>query len=227
MKEYFAGISKIKYEGKNSKNPFAYKFYKADKVIGTKTAQEHLKFSLAYWHTLTGTGVDPFGAATMKRPWDNLTDPMDKAHARVDAAFELMQKLGLKYFCFHDRDVAPEGDTLESTNRNLDIIVKHISENMKTTGIKLLWGTANLFAHPRYVHGAATSCNADVFAYAGAQVKKALEITKELGGSNYVFWGGREGYETLLNTDMGFELDNQARFLRMALDYSVEIGFKG
>ncbi|RKX82679.1 MAG: xylose isomerase, partial [Spirochaetes bacterium] len=227
MKEYFPEIPEIKYEGRNSTNPYAYKFYKRDRVIGTKNEEEYLKFSLAYWHTMTGTGVDPFGAATMIRPWDNFTDPMDKAHARVDAAFELMQKLNLKYFCFHDRDMAPEGNTLRETNKNLDIIVKHISENMKATGIKLLWGTANLFAHPRYVHGAATSCNADVFAYAGAQVKKALEITKELGGSNYVFWGGREGYETLLNTDMGFELDNQARFLKIALDYAGEIGFKG
>jgi len=227
MKEYFPEIQEINYEGKNSTNPYAYKFYNREKVIGTKTEEEHLRFSLAYWHTMTGTGVDPFGAATMIRPWDKFADPMDKAHARVDAAFELIQKLKLKYFCFHDRDVAPEGNTLRETNKNLDIIVKHISENMKATGIKLLWGTANLFAHPRYVHGAATSCNADVFAYAGAQVKKALEITKELGGSNYVFWGGREGYETLLNTDMGFELDNQARFLRMALDYAGEIGFTG
>ncbi|MCD6123058.1 MAG: xylose isomerase, partial [Spirochaetales bacterium] len=227
MKEYFPEIQEINYEGKNSTNPYAYKFYNREKVIGTKTEEEHLRFSLAYWHTMTGTGVDPFGAATMIRPWDKFADPMDKAHARVDAAFELIQKLKLKYFCFHDRDVAPEGNTLRETNKNLDIIVKHISENMKATGIKLLWGTANLFAHPRYVHGAATSCNADVFAYAGAQVKKALEITKELGGSNYVFWGGREGYETLLNTDMSFELDNQARFLRMALDYAGEIGFTG
>ncbi|NOY09700.1 MAG: xylose isomerase [Spirochaetes bacterium] len=227
MKDYFPDISTITYEGNNSKNPYSFKYYKADKKIGSKTMHEHLKFALAYWHTLTGKGVDPFGADTMIRPWDNLADPMDKARARVDASFELMQKLGIRYFCLHDRDIAPEAATLKETNRNLDILVELIGKQMKATGIKLLWGTANMFLNSRYLHGAATSCNADVFAYAGAQVKKAMEITKELGGANYVFWGGREGYETLLNTDMDFELDNQARLLRMAIDYAKEIGFTG
>ncbi len=227
MKDYFPEISTIEYEGNNSKNPYSFKYYKADKKIGSGTMHEHLKFSLAYWHTLTGTGADPFGGGTMLRPWDNLADPMDKAMARMDAAFELMQKLGIRYFCLHDRDAAPEAATLQKTNKNLDIIVELIGKQMKATGIKLLWGTANMFLNSRYLHGAATSCNADVFAYAGAQVKKAMEITKELGGANYVFWGGREGYETLLNTDMDFELDNQARLLRMAVDYAKEIGFTG
>ncbi len=227
MKDYFPEISTINYEGNKSKNPYSFKYYKADKKVGSGTMHEHLKFSLAYWHTLTGTGADPFGGGTMIRPWDNFADPMDKARARMDAAFELMQKLGIRYFCLHDRDVAPEAATLRETNKNLDIIVKLIGKQMKTTGIKLLWGTANMFLNSRYLHGAATSCNADVFAYAGAQVKKAMEITKELGGANYVFWGGREGYETLLNTDMDFELDNQARLFRMAVDYAKEIGFTG
>lgn len=227
MGELFKDVPKIKYEGKDSRNPLAFKYYNPEEVVGDKTMAEHLRFSVAYWHTFTGEGVDPFGMGTMVRPWNSLQDPMELAKARVEAAFEFMQKLGVEYFCFHDRDIAPEGETLAETNRNLDEIVTLIKEKMEETGIKLLWGTANLFAHPRFVHGAATSPNADVFAYAAAQVKKALEITKELGGENYVFWGGREGYETLLNTDMGLEQDNLARFFQMAIDYAEEIGFTG
>lgn len=227
MGELFKDVPKIKYEGKDSRNPLAFKYYNPEEVVGDKTMAEHLRFSVAYWHTFTGEGVDPFGMGTMVRPWNSLQDPMELAKARVEAAFEFMQKLGVEYFCFHDRDIAPEGETLAETNRNLDEIVALIKEKMEETGIKLLWGTANLFAHPRFVHGAATSPNADVFAYAAAQVKKALEITKELGGENYVFWGGREGYETLLNTDMGLEQDNLARFFQMAIDYAEEIGFTG
>ena len=227
MSEYFKNIPKIKYEGKNSDNPMAFKYYNPDEVVGDKTIKEHLKFSVAYWHTFTGGGVDPFGSATMQRPWDHITDPMDKAKARVDAAFEFFDKLGVEYFCFHDRDIAPEADTLAETNKRLDEIVKLIKDRMASSGVKLLWGTASLFTNPRFMHGAATSCNADVFAYAAAQVKKAMEITHELDGAGYTFWGGREGYETLLNTDMKLELDNMARFLHMAVDYAKEIGFKG
>lgn len=227
MASVFKDIPKIQYEGKDSKNPLAFKYYDPDKVIGDKTMREHLRFSVAYWHSFVAPGTDPFGAGTLIRPWNEYPDPMDQARARADAAFEFMEKLGVSYFCFHDRDIAPEGDSLAETNRNLDEIVERIKGLMKATGIKLLWGTANLFNHPRYMHGAATSPNADVFAYAAAQVKKAIEITHELGGENYVFWGGREGYETLLNTDMKLELDNLARFLHMAVEYAQEIGFKG
>lgn len=227
MSEVFKGVSRIKYEGPESKNPLAFKHYNPEELVGDKTMEDHLRFSVAYWHTFTGQGVDPFGAGTMNRPWDQASDPLSAAKERMVAAFEFMSKLGVPYFCFHDRDIAPEGANLRETNKNLDVIVDLAKQLMKETGIKLLWGTANLFTHPRYVHGAATSCNADVFAYAAAQVKKALEITKELGGENYVFWGGREGYETLLNTDMKLELDNFARFLHMAVDYAKEIGFTG
>jgi xylose isomerase len=221
---YFGSVSTIQFEGKHSSNPLAFKFYNPQEIIAGKTMQEHLRFSIAYWHTFTGTGSDPFGSQTMVRGWDKFTG-MDLAKARVEAAFELMEKLGLPYFCFHDRDIAPEGDTLQETNRNLDVIVALIKENMKTTGRKLLWNTANMFSNPRFVHGAATASNADVFAYSAAQVKKALETGKELGAENYVFWGGREGYESLLNTDMKLELDNLGRFLHLAVDYAKEIGF--
>jgi xylose isomerase len=225
--KYYDDIDKIKYEGSKSKNPFAYKYYNPEENILGKTMKEHLKFSMAYWHTMTGEGVDPFGSATMERPWDVLDDPIEKAKVRVKVAFEFMEKLGLEYFCFHDRDIAPEQDTLQDTNRVLDEIVEIIEVQMKKTGIKLLWGTANLFDNKRYVNGASTSPNADVFAFAAAQVKKAMEITKRLNGAGFVFWGGREGYETLLNTDMKFEQDNFARFLHMAVDYAKEIGFEG
>jgi len=227
LNEFFKEVSEIRYEGPKSKNPLAFKYYNPDEKIGNKTMKEHLRFAVAFWHTLTGTGQDPFGVGTMQRVWDSITDPMEKAKARMRACFEFAQKLGIPYYCFHDRDIAPEADTLRETNKRLDEIVKLAGELQKATGVKLLWGTANLFSHPRYVHGAATSCNANVFAYAAAQVKKAIEITLELGGENYVFWGGREGYDTLLNTDMELELDNFARFLRMAVDYAKEIGFKG
>lgn len=227
MTQVFSGVNKITYEGRSSKNPLAFKHYNPTEMVGDKSMQDHLRFSIAYWHTFTATGVDPFGAATMFRPWDQVSDPVGHAKARMEAAFEFMSKLGVKYFCFHDRDIAPEGATLAESNKILDTIVDLAKDLMAETGIKLLWGTANLFTHPRYVHGAATSNNADVFAYGAAQVKKALEVTKELGGENYVFWGGREGYETLLNTDMGLELDNFARFLQMTVDYAKEIGFTG
>ncbi|MEI6132238.1 MAG: xylose isomerase [Bacillota bacterium] len=227
MAEYFKKVSKIEFEGAGSDNALAYKFYNPDEIVGGKTMKEHLRFAVAYWHTFQGTGGDPFGPGTALRPWDEISNPMDIAKAKVEANFEFCEKLGVPYFCFHDRDIAPEGETLRESNKNLDEIVTLIKERMKTSDVKLLWGTANAFSNPRYVHGASTSSNADVFAYAAAQVKKAMEVTKELGGQNYVFWGGREGYETLLNTDMKFELDNMARFLGMAVDYAREIGFNG
>ncbi len=227
MSKYFKEVPQIKYEGKNSDNPLAYKYYNHDEVIGGKRMEDHLRFAVAYWHTYMGTGNDPFGTGTAIRPWDSINDPMELAKAKVEANFELCEKLDIPFFCFHDRDIAPEGDSLRESSRNLDIIAGLIKEYMKTSKTKVLWGTANLFSNPRFVHGASTSCNADVFAYSAAQVKKAMEITMELGGENYVFWGGREGYETLLNTDMKLELDNFARFLGMAVDYAKEIGFKG
>lgn len=223
---YFTRIPKIKYEGPSSDNPLAFKHYNPEEKVGGKTMEEHLRFSVAYWHTFTADGTDPFGASSMVRPWDTY-EGMDLARVRVDAAFELFDKLGVPFFCFHDRDIAPEGDTLRETNQNLDDIVSRIQDYMKTSKVKLLWNTANMFRHPRFVHGAATTCNADVYAYAAAQVKKGLEVAKQLGAQNYVFWGGREGYETLLNTDMQLELDNLARFYHMAVDYAKEIGFEG
>lgn len=224
--EFFKGINKIKYEGKESNNLLSFSHYNAEEIIMGKPMKEHLRFAMSYWHTLTGEGNDPFGDSTMTREWNGLSG-MEKAKARVVAGFEFMEKLGIEYFCFHDKDIAPEADTLEGYHKNLDEIVDLIEHEMKRTGIKLLWGTSNMFSHPRFMHGAATSCNADVFAYAAAQTKKALEITKRLNGEGYVFWGGREGYETLLNTDMGLELDNLAKFLHMAVDYAKEIGFGG
>lgn len=227
MAEYFKNVPVVKYEGKDSKNAFAFKYYNPDEVIGGKTMREHLRFTMSYWHTLAANGTDPFGAGTYQKPWDNETDPMKIAKAKMEAAFEFMNKLGIDYFAFHDRDIAPEGNTLAETNTNLDEIVAYCKELMKANNKKLLWGTANAFNNPRYVHGAATSCNADVFAYMAAQIKKAIEVTKELGGENYVFWGGREGYETLLNTDLKLEQDNLARFFHMAVDYAQKIGFNG
>ncbi|MCX7841458.1 MAG: xylose isomerase [Clostridia bacterium] len=227
MSEYFKNVSKIQYEGPKSDNPLAFKYYNENEVIGGKTMKEHLRFAVAYWHTYQGTGSDPFGPGTAVRPWDGIGDAMELAKAKVAANFELCEKLGVPFFCFHDRDIAPEASTLRETNKRLDEIVALIKEYMKTSSVKLLWGTTNAFSNPRFVHGASTSPNADVFAFAAAQVKKAMEITKELGGQNYVFWGGREGYETLLNTDMKLELDNMGRFLGMAVEYAKEIGFTG
>ncbi|KRE01994.1 xylose isomerase [Bacillus sp. Root239] len=223
---YFESANKVLYEGKDSKNPLAFKYYNPEEVVGGKTMKDQLRFSVAYWHTFTADGTDPFGAATMQRSWDRY-DGMDLAKARVEAAFQLFETLNVPFFAFHDRDIAPEGSTLQETNKNLDVIVTMIKEYMQTSNVKLLWNTANMFTNSRFVHGAATSCNADVFAYAAAQVKKGLETAKELGAENYVFWGGREGYETLLNTNLQLELDNLARFMHMAVDYATEIGYTG
>ena len=225
MKEYFQ-VKKIEYEGVNSKNPFAFKHYNPNEVLNGRLMREHLKFALSYWHTLCGEGTDMFGSGTADKTFGGNT-PMETAKNKVYAAFELMDKLSIDYFCFHDKDVAPEGETLSEFQNNLDEIVPIIKEQMKKHNKKLLWGTANLFNHPRYVHGAGTSCNADVYAYAAAQIKKALDITIELDGKGYVFWGGREGYETLLNTDMGLELDNMARLMKMAVSYARSKGYDG
>jgi xylose isomerase len=223
----FSDVGKIAFEGPASKDPLAFRHYNEDELVEGRPMKEHLRFSVAYWHTMRGTGADPFGAATMVRPWEQAGDTLPNAQRRVEVAFEFLEKLGAGFFCFHDRDIAPEGTSLSETNKNLDAVVKVIKEQMQRTGVRLLWGTANLFSHPRYVHGAATSCNADVFAFAAAQVKKALEITKELNGDGYVFWGGREGYQSFWNTDMKRELDHLAAFMHMAVDYARQIGFTG
>jgi xylose isomerase len=227
MPSAFPNISRIPFEGSKSKKPLAFKHYNASELVDGKTMKEQLRFSVVYWHTFRNRLADPFGAGTAIRPWDDGTESVKNAQNRVHAAFEFIEKLGAPFYAFHDRDVAPEGSTLKQTNKNLDAVVRVLKEEQKRTGIRLLWGTACLFAHPRYVHGAATSCNADVFAYAAAQMKKAIEVTHELGGEGYVFWGGREGYSTLWNTNMKRELDHLARFLHMAVDYKKRIGFKG
>jgi xylose isomerase len=227
MPDAFPKIGRIKYEGPKSKNPLAFKHYNAAEKVEGKTMAEHLRFSVVYWHTMCGAGADMFGVPTAIRPWESGLKGMDLAQARVPVFFEICQKLGAPFYAFHDRDVAPHGKTLRESNKYLDTIVALLKEQQKRTGIKLLWGTAQLFVHPRYAHGASTSPNADVFAFACAQVKKALEVTHELGGEGYVFWGGREGYSTLWNTDMKRELEHLAKFLHMAVDYAKKIGFKG
>lgn len=227
MTSWFPEIDRIAYEGPSSKNPLAFRHYNADEVVEGRTMRDWLRFSVCYWHTFRANGTDPFGSPTLHRPWDDGSESVENALRRVDVAFEFMTKLGVPYYCFHDRDIAPERKTLKETNAVLDQIVARLKESQQRTGIKLLWGTANLFSNPRFMHGAATSPNADVFAFAGAQVKKALEITHELGGENYVFWGGREGYMCSYNTDMKRELDHLARFMHLARDYARQIGFHG
>ncbi len=226
MGEFFKNIGKIKYEGKDSKEPLAFKYYDPDEVIAGKTMKEHLRFALSWWHTMGGDGTDMFGVGTADKSWGE-SDPVARAKAKVDAAFEIMDKLSIGYFCFHDRDLSPEYGSLAETNAKLDEVTDYIKAKQAETGIKCLWGTAKCFDHPRYMHGAATSPSADVFAFTAAQVKKAIEATVKLGGNGYVFWGGREGYETLLNTDMSLELDNMARLMRMAVDYGRSIGYTG
>jgi xylose isomerase len=222
---HFENVGKIAYEGSKSTNPYSFKFYNPEEVVAGKTMEEHFRFGMAYWHTLTAGGSDPFGANTAVRSWDKYSD-MDLAKIRVEAAFEFMEKMSLPFFCFHDVDIAPEGNSLKEFHSNLDVIVGLIEEKMKATGKKLLWNTANMFTNPRYVHGAASTCNADVYAHAAAQIKKGIEVGKRLGAENYVFWGGREGYETLLNTDLQLEQDNLARMFQLAVDYAKEIGFE-
>jgi xylose isomerase len=223
----FPEIDRIVYEGPDSKNPLAFRHYNEDEVVEGKTMKDHLRFSVVYWHTFRGSGADPFGPGCAVRPWELADGTVEDACSRARMAFEFIEKLGAPYYAFHDRDVAPEGENLAQTNQNLDQVVEVLKAEQARTGIKLLWGTANLFSNRRYVHGAATSCNADAFAFAAAQVKKALEVTKELGGEGYVFWGGREGYQNLLNTDMRRELDHLARFFHLAIDYAKQIEFTG
>ena len=223
----FENIGKIPFEGKDSKNALAFKYYDADRVILGKKMSEHLPFAMAWWHNLCAAGTDMFGRDTADKSFGCEKGTMEHAKAKVDAGFEFMQKLGIKYFCFHDVDLVPEADDIKETNRRLDEITDHILVKMKETGIKCLWGTANMFSNPRFMNGAGSTNSADVYCFAAAQIKKALELTVKLGGKGYVFWGGREGYETLLNTDMKFELDNIANLMHMAVDYGRSIGFDG
>jgi xylose isomerase len=227
MPAAFPKIKTIRYEGPDSRNPLAFKHYNADELVEGKSMKDHLRFSTVYWHTMRGMGADMFGVGTMRRPWEDGTNSVKMALKRVPVMFEFCQKLGTPYYAFHDRDVAPEGRNLRESNRNLDVVAKELKKHQRDTGIKLLWGTACLFVNPRYMHGAATSPNADVFAYAAAQVKKAIEVTHDLRGEGYTFWGGREGYSTLLNTNVKRELDHLAAFLHMAVEHKKKIGFKG
>jgi xylose isomerase len=226
-KEYFKGVGQIKYEGKDSDNPLAFKFYDAKRKIGKKTMEEHFRFAIAYWHTFCGTGGDPFGPGTKNFPWNQREDAVERAFDKMDAAFEFITKIGSPFYCFHDHDLVDEGSTLKESEARLAKVVEYAKKKQKASGVKLLWGTANLFSHPRYMNGAATNPDFNVVAYAGAQVKNALDATIELGGTNYVFWGGREGYMSLLNTDMKREQEHMARFLHVAKDYARAQGFKG
>lgn len=228
MAEFFPKVKPIKYEGPDSRNPLAFKHYNPTEKILGKTMADHFRFGVCYWHTMRNTGSDPFGVGTRIMPWEKgATSEIEAAEQTMYAAFECFSKLGVNYWCFHDRDIAPAGKDLAESNRILDHIAKIAKGLQNDTGIKLLWGTANLFSDPRYMAGAATSPNPEVFAYAAAQVKKAMEVTKYLGGEGYTFWGGREGYDTLLNTDMGREMDHLGRFLNMTVDYKKKIRFSG
>ncbi|MEO7992194.1 MAG: xylose isomerase [Chryseolinea sp.] len=226
-KPYFKGIGRIKYEGPESDNPLAFKYYNAKRRVGKKTMEEHFRFAIAYWHTFCGTGGDPFGGGTKAFPWLQSADAMQRGYDKMDAAFEFITKIGAPFYCFHDYDLVEEADTLKESEKRLSNIVDYAKQKQKETGVKLLWGTANMFSHTRYMNGAATNPNFDVLCWAGAQVKNAIDATIELGGSNYVFWGGREGYLTLLNTNMKREQEHLATFLHMARDYGRKNGFKG
>ena len=226
-KEYYKGISKIKFEGPESDNPLAFKYYDPEKVVAGKTMKEHFKFAIAYWHSFCGVGSDPFGPGTQNFEWDKSPDPVQAAKDKADAAFEFISKMGFEYFCFHDYDLIKEGSSLMDSEKRLNAIVEYIKEKKSDSGVKLLWGTANCFSNPRYMNGAATNPNFNIVARAGAQVKLALDATIALNGENYVFWGGREGYMSLLNTDMGRELDHMGQFLTMAKDYARAQGFTG
>jgi len=226
-KEYFKGIDAISYEGKDSDNPLAFKYYNPKQLVAGKTMEEHFKFAVAYWHTFCGQGADPFGPGTQNFPWDKSSDPLQAAKDKADAAFEFITKMGFNYFCFHDYDLIAEAPTLIESEKRLFNIVDYIKKKQHESGVKLLWGTSNCFSNPRFMNGASTNPNFDVVARAGAQVKLALDATLSLNGENYVFWGGREGYMSLLNTDMGRELDHMAKFLTMSRDYARSQGFKG
>ncbi len=227
--EFFSAVTEpIRFGGLDSTDPLSYKVYDPDRMVLGKRMEDHLRVAVCFWHSFNWPGSDVFGSGTFDRPWlDARLDPMMAARAKMDAAFEFISKLGVPFFCFHDRDIAPAGDTFAASSRNLDAMIAYAEEHMARTGIKLLWGTANLFGHPRYAAGAATNPDPEVFAYAAAQVKQALEATKRLGGVNYVLWGGREGYETLLNTNMAREEAQLARFLAMVAEHKHRIGFKG
>jgi xylose isomerase len=228
LHKYFSEVKKtIEFEGPNSNNPLAFKYYNKEQVVGNKKMSEHLKFAVAYWHSVMGSGSDIFGGPSFVRAWHKASDPITRAKETMDAAFEFFQKLGVEYYCFHDRDIAPAGETFLQSVKNLETMVEYAKTLQKQTGVKLLWGTANLFNDPLYSQGAGTSPNAHIMALAAAQIKNAIDATKELGGENYVFWGGREGYETLLNTDLKREQEQMARFLQMAVDYKKKIGFEG
>ena len=226
-KEYFKGIGTIQFEGKDSDNPLAFKYYNPDQIVAGKTMGEHFKFAIAYWHTFCGQGSDPFGPGTQSFAWDQPTDAVEAAKAKADAAFEFITKMGFDYFCFHDFDLIQEGATFAASEKRLATIVDYIKEKKAEAGVKLLWGTANCFSNPRYMNGAATNPDFNVLARAGGQIKLALDATIALDGENYVFWGGREGYMSLLNTNMKRELDHMGRFLGMARDYARSQGFKG
>ena len=226
-KEFFKGVSQIKYEGPDSKNPLAFKYYNPEQIVCGKSMREHFKFAIAYWHSFGGNGSDPFGNATQIFPWDKSNDPIQAAKDKADAAFEFISKMGFNYFCFHDYDLISEGRSLEESEDRLSIITDYVLEKQSKSNIKLLWGTANCFSNPVYMNGAATNPEFDIVARAGAQVKLALDATIKLNGENYVFWGGREGYMSLLNTDMARELDHMAEFLRICRDYARGKGFKG
>ena len=225
--EYFKGIEKVKFEGKESDNPLAFKYYNPDMIVAGKKMKDWFKFSVAYWHTFCGQGSDPFGPGTQNFLWDQSSDPITAAKNKADAAFEFINKMGFEYFCFHDFDLIQEAPTFSESEKRLEIITDYIKEKQEETKVKLLWGTANCFSNPRYMNGASTNPEFDVVARAGGQVKLALDATIKLGGENYVFWGGREGYMSLLNTDMGRELDHMARFLTIAKDYARSQGFTG
>ena len=227
MSEIFKNVPKIKFEGRDSKNPLAFKYFDADRIVLGKPMREHLPFAMAWWHNLCAAGTDMFGRDTADKSFGAEKGTMAHAKAKVDAGFEFMQKLGVEYFCFHDVDLVPEAEDIKETNRRLDEITDYIAEKMGETGIKCLWGTANMFSNPRFMNGAGSTNSAEVFCFAAAQTKKALDLTVKLGGKGYVFWGGREGYETLLNTDMAFEQENIARLMKMAVEYGRSIGFKG
>jgi xylose isomerase len=226
-KKYFKNIGQIKYEGPQSDNPFAYRWYDENKVVGGKTMKEYLRFACAYWHSFVGSGADPFGEPTHIFPWADISDPVEQAYAKADAAFEFIAKLGLPYYCFHDVDVVEYGNDIKENDRRLQALTAYLKQKQGETGVKLLWGTANLFSNKRYMNGAATNPDFHVLTHGAAQVKAALDATIELGGENYVFWGGREGYMTLLNTDMKREKEHFARFLHAAKDYARKNGFKG
>ncbi|MEK9983662.1 MAG: xylose isomerase [Opitutae bacterium] len=227
MSEAFPDVQKIQFEGPSSKNPLAFKHYNADEQIGGKSMKDHLRFAAAYWHVMRNPLGDPFGPGTAKMPWDDGSDSVENALRRTDVFFEFLDKIDIDYYCFHDRDIAPELDTLQASHDALDSVADRLLQHQQSTGKKLLWGTACLFIHPRFAQGAATSPYLDVYAHAAAQVKKAIEVTHRLGGLGYVFWGGREGYASLINTDMKRELDHLAAFLHMAVDWKKEIGFEG